>query len=212
MQSHPVTREYDRLARQYETRWDRYIRASIDRTIRYLGLASDERLLDVGCGTGALLRALHAKTPQGKLAGIDLSKEMLTVARSGLSGSVELLRGDVHSMPFETASFGMVVSSSSFHYWDEPENALREIGRVLRPDGRVVITDWCDDFWACRLCDRALRIVNRAHRRIYGSQECGELLERHGYRIETVDRYKIGWLWGLMTVTAISGSASAAQV
>jgi SAM-dependent methyltransferase len=101
-------------------------------------------------------------------------------------------------------SFDAVVSVSSFHYWPDPMAGLAEVRRVLRPAGQFVVTDWCDDFLACRLCDRWLRLTRRSYRQIYGSRECERYLQRAGFRIQRVDRYKIGRLWGIMTVTALS--------
>ena len=86
-----------------------------------------------------------------------------------------------------------------FHYIRQPVAALREVGRVLRRGGQLVITDWCDDFLACRLFDWYLRLFNRAHFRVYGERELLALLQRAGYPQGRVERYKISWLWGLMT-------------
>ena len=75
--------------------------------------------------------------------------------------------------------------------------------RVLRSQGRLVITDWCDDYLACRLCDRFLRVFRKAHYRIYDSKEIRELLAEERFASIRVERYKINWLWGLMTVTGV---------
>ena len=89
-----------------------------------------------------------------------------------------------------------------FHYIRQPEAALAEMVRVLRTGGALVITDWCDDYLACRICDWYLRVFNAAHFRTYRVQECRELLNKAGAMHVEFDRYKITWLWGLMTATA----------
>ena len=58
------------------------------------------------------------------------------------------------------------------------------------------MTDCCDDCLACRVCDLTLRLVDRAHRRAYGSRDCARMLERAGYDGASVERCKIDWLWG----------------
>jgi hypothetical protein len=73
---------------------------------------------------------------------------------------------------------------------------------VLRSGGRLVITDWCDDFLACRLCDRVLRLLDPAHQRTYGRAECGGFLETMGFLDVRVERYRSTWPWGMMTATA----------
>jgi hypothetical protein len=59
-----------------------------------------------------------------------------------------------------------------------------------------VITDWCDDYLACRLCSIYLRLLRKAHFRAYTQRECGDLLRRSGFVDVVVERYKIDWLWG----------------
>jgi ubiquinone/menaquinone biosynthesis C-methylase UbiE len=197
-----VADRYDRLARRYETRWRHYVRASVRETVARLSLRPGIRVLDLGCGTGLLLREIETTVRSAFAAGLDVSREMLTVARGVSPSNVAFVRGDVHHLPWSSESFDLVVSSSSFHYWATPLTALGEIARVLAPDGRLVITDWCDDFLACRICDRILRLLSGSHARIYDVVECSKLLREAGYRVVGVDRYKIDLLWGLMTATA----------
>ena len=81
------------------------------------------------------------------------------------------------------------------------------MSRVLKPSGRIVITDWCDDYLACRVCDVFLRALSRAHFRTYGSKECHGLLVEAGFAGVNVERYRINWVWGLMTATATKDGA-----
>jgi len=93
----------------------------------------------------------------------------------------------------------VVVSCNMFHYISHPVEALREMARVLRPGGSIVLTDWCDDYLACRLCNLYLRLTNRAFYKTYRQAECLELLRKAGFGAITLERYKINLLWGLMT-------------
>jgi ubiquinone/menaquinone biosynthesis C-methylase UbiE len=95
------------------------------------------------------------------------------------------------------------VSCNVFHYVRKPIEALREMDRVLRAGGRVVVTDWCDDYFACHICDVYLRLFSRAHFKVYRERECVRLLKQAGYAHVNIERYKISWLWGLMTARAI---------
>jgi SAM-dependent methyltransferase len=195
----PVLAEYDRLAPRYDRRWSYYIGATVRETLRRLDLVASGRLLDVGCGTGALLQAVVAAAPGLRLAGVDPCGEMLRVARGKLPASVELRQAYAEGLPFGDSAFDTVVCTNSFHYFRRPADALREMMRVLRPGGRVIITDWCDDFLTCRLCDLALRWLDSAHFRAYSTAECRQQLEKAGFSSVAVERYKIDWLWGLMT-------------
>jgi ubiquinone/menaquinone biosynthesis C-methylase UbiE len=196
-----VAREYRKLADRYDERWAFYVEATLRETLRRMDLQQSDRILDVACGTGALLQMISALNPRAQLFGTDLSTEMLSVAKSRLGSAAELREGRADKLPFDSGSFDTVVSTNAFHFFRQPEEALREMSRVLQPNGRFVITDWCDDFLACRICDRLLRVFNRAHHRIYDSAKCRLLVETAGFENIEVDRYKINWLWGMMTAS-----------
>jgi ubiquinone/menaquinone biosynthesis C-methylase UbiE len=197
----PVVAEYARLAPQYDAKWSFYIEATVRETLARLSLRPEERLLDVGCGTGALLQALAARHPAVRLCGIDPVPEMLAEARRKLPPEVELREGWAEQLPFENGRFDVVVSCNVFHYVRQPVAALREMGRVLAPAGRLLVTDWCDDFLACRLCDLYLRLFNPGHFKVYRERELRRLLLETGYRDVEGSRYKISWLWGLMSLS-----------
>ena len=196
-----VSTAYDRMAVVYEKRWRRYVHRSVTETIRHVDVQPGERLLDVGCGTGAFLTTVGQETSATRM-GIDLSVGMLARARRHLDPHVGLSAADAERLPFAAATFDVVVSLSSFHFWADPAAALVELRRVLRPGGRLVLTDWCDDFFACRVCDLYLRWRDPAHRRIFGQDACREMPEASGFRSIRIERYKISWLWGLMTAVA----------
>jgi ubiquinone/menaquinone biosynthesis C-methylase UbiE len=102
------------------------------------------RALDVGCGTGALLRQLAPRlTKDGELYGVDPAARMLAEARKRLGDDsrVRLEHAAVERLPFADASFDLVASAMSFDHWADQELGLSECARVLRPDGRLVLAD-----------------------------------------------------------------------
>ncbi|MEA2605044.1 MAG: hypothetical protein QOF89_6036 [Acidobacteriota bacterium] len=198
----PVVEEYARLAPEYDAKWSFYVEATTRETLARLSLRPSDRLLDVGCGTGALLHRLSGQHPAAQLAGVDPVPEMLAVARRRLPPDVLLREGWAERLPFASDQFDVVLSCNVFHYVRQPAAALREMSRVLSPGGRLVITDWCDDYLACRACDFYLRLFSPAHFRTYRKRECLNLLLESGHQDVDVDRYKISWLWGLMTARA----------
>lgn len=204
--SDPVLREYAGLAARYDRRWTFYIEATLRETLMRLDAGPGDRILDVGCGTGALLHALSVSSSPssatGQLTGIDPSREMLDVALIKLGPLVRLVEASAEDLPFRDGAFDIVVSTSVFHYLRQPRQALQEIGRVLRPGGRVVITDWCHDFLACRLCECALRLFDRARPHAYGAEDLVGMLQETGFARVANERYKISPLWGLMTASA----------
>lgn len=126
-----------------------------DKLIARLALRGDERVLDVGCGHGLMLLGAAKKLTTGRAVGIDLwqkedqagnSREatLENAAREGVAQRVDLVDGDARQMPFEDKSFDAILSSWALHnIYDAAgrRRALEEIVRVLKPGGRVLITD-----------------------------------------------------------------------
>lgn len=199
---HPLVREYARDARSYDSRWSAYVRTTTEETVARLALQPGDHVLDVGCGTGVLLERLSRVHPAACLSGVDPVAEMLTVARERLDAAVDLRQAWAEELPFDAETFDLVVSGSVFHFIHAPDTALAEMRRVLRPHGRLVISDWCRDYATVRLLDLWLRLTDRAHFRTWGRRDLRRLLEAGGFAVERVDRYRVDWMWGMMTVSA----------
>jgi ubiquinone/menaquinone biosynthesis C-methylase UbiE len=105
----------------------------------FVALDGVTSVLDVGTGTGLVLRALAARSggERLRLAGIDLSPGMLAVARGALP-DVLLVEGDAAALPFADGEFDVVTCSTALHLFADRDAALAEAVRVLRPGGRVV--------------------------------------------------------------------------
>ncbi|MFN0152145.1 MAG: methyltransferase domain-containing protein [bacterium] len=201
--SEAVRGQYDRLAPNYDRRWRRYIERTVGATVRRVRARPGDRVLDLAAGTGALTRALLRAEPALRVVALDLSRAMLRRGADGGARWVGAVQGDAGALPFANASFDHVVSSSAFHYWPDPARALREIHRVLRPGGACVITDWCDDYLACRVCARVLSRLEPSSGRILRVAECGAHLEAAGFRVESLERFRVNWLWGMLTARAV---------
>lgn len=203
MHSNPVQNEYAHLAPQYDRRWSYYVNATVQETMHRLALSSHERILDLGCGTGTLIQHLLHSNSEIEIVGLDPSAEMLTIAQQKLPKSVDLRVGSADLIPFANESFDLIVSTNAFHYFRNPSQAIREAKRVIKPNGRLIITDWCDDYLTCRICDAFLRLFNRAHFRTYRAKELQKMLQNEGLSQVAIEKYKINWLWGMMTAKAV---------
>jgi len=111
--------------------------------LREVEFAAGARVLEVGCGTGVLTRALARVKEVGSVVGVDLAPALIERAR-GLSVDVPDLRFDVadaRSLPFAEGSFDVAVFDSTLSHVPEPQRALAEAFRVLRADGRLAAFD-----------------------------------------------------------------------
>jgi len=105
-------------------------------------LRSDSLVLDVGCGTGYTTETVLKRLEKGEVVGIDLTPEQLKKAKIRLGSEkarLFLSRGDAEDLPFKDGSFDTIVSVGALEYFPHPKRALREMARVVKAGGRVVV-------------------------------------------------------------------------
>lgn len=97
------------------------------------------KVLDIGCGTGKQLVSFQDNG--GELFGIDLSPQMLRVAKSNLEGNAGLINGDALRLPYQEATFDLVISSLFLHQLNPQERSivLDETVRIVKPEGRILL-------------------------------------------------------------------------
>jgi len=103
-------------------------------------------IVDIGCGPGYLVVLIAMTFPDVQVIGVDISEEMTETAAClisnlGLEPQVTFRLGESQRLPFENGEVDFIVSSFSLHHWSEPEQALWEIQRVLKPGGQFLIFD-----------------------------------------------------------------------
>ncbi len=155
---------FSRWSRTYENSWlqkhffDRVHEAVL--TLAANGV-EPEAILDVGCGTGRLLRAAGTRWPHASLIGVDAAEGMVEVARSLTSGATFHV-GMAEALPLPDASVDLALSTTSFHHWSDQAAGIREVARVLRPGGRFFLADAAGPAWLSKLLHRS-RFQSPAH-------------------------------------------------
>jgi ubiquinone/menaquinone biosynthesis C-methylase UbiE len=143
---------FDERSAGYEQGWLGRLHHEIaDRTadVALAVAPSPARILDVGCGTGYLLRLLASRYPEAaELAGVDPAPGMIKVAAApGVPGApagderLKFSAGVAEQLPYQDGSFDLVVSVTSFDHWSDQLAGLRECHRVLVPGGHLVLVD-----------------------------------------------------------------------
>lgn len=120
---------------------DREVEAVISRLLPERGI---DHLLDLGTGTGRMLELLAPRAARG--LGVDLSREMLTVARDNLDRAglhnCRVRQADLYRLPFPAETFDIATIHQVLHFLDEPAAAIAEAARVLTPGGRLLVADF----------------------------------------------------------------------
>ncbi|WP_169986795.1 class I SAM-dependent methyltransferase [Microbispora sp. H10836] len=160
-------------------------RAAFTRVAMQARPRAGHRILDVGCGTGYLTRILApVVTPSGHVTGVDPSPPMVEYARRRAPGNCTYVVGEGQSLPFPDGSFDAVVSSLAVHHipGDARPRALREMFRVLRPGGRLVIAEFRPP--ASPLAARLVGMLTGPAMRHDPRDLLGSLIPDAGFQIE----------------------------
>jgi ubiquinone/menaquinone biosynthesis C-methylase UbiE len=101
------------------------------------------RVLDVGCGTGYVLRQLAARLPRAsEFLGVDPAPKMIETARSASPDErLNFMLGTAERLPADEGAYDLVVSTTSFDHWTDQAAGIRECARALAPGGTLVLTD-----------------------------------------------------------------------
>jgi len=140
----------DNLLREEFNRWaeagrgDGMEQDHLPITLPVLGkmqLGRADNILDVGCGSGWLARRLARMVPEGRIVGMDISDEMIRVARRNSieHDNILYVTGEAGEIPWEPNFFTHAISVESAYYWPNPAGGVKEIFRVLRPGGEAWI-------------------------------------------------------------------------
>jgi ubiquinone/menaquinone biosynthesis C-methylase UbiE len=146
MPPHRDLAAFNDRAHEYDRGWRGRLHHEIaDRTASLAAAtsASPGRVLDVGCGTGYLLRTLAGRYPDAQqLCGIDAAPQMIATA-SAFAGDDRLTFtiGGAEELGYPDGTFDLIVSTTSFDHWDDQQAGLVECARVLRPGGHLVLVD-----------------------------------------------------------------------
>lgn len=148
--------------------------------LEMMGIGRDEIIIDVGCGSGWLSRALVRGVPEGRVIGMDISDEMIRHARalSQEFKNLVFVIGQVGEIPWEPNFFNRAISIESAYYWPDPAQGLREIHRVLRQGGSAwIVINYYKDNPHCHQWGKTLAIPTH----LLSADEWAKLFREAGF-------------------------------
>lgn len=187
---------FDRWSESYDqgriSPWFQYTQRL---TIDLLKLKPGARVLDVGCGTGYAVRYLGQLDDVEKACGIDISAGMVEAAQEQVSpdlvDKIQFVEASSDDIPFPDDEFDHVICTNSFHHYPDPVKALKEMQRVLKSGGQIVIFENAPDLsWYTWGWDRLLRIIEKGHVKYYTCKELEAILKGAGLESLELCHYK----------------------
>jgi ubiquinone/menaquinone biosynthesis C-methylase UbiE len=160
-------RRFDRWSHTYDDSWlQERLFGPVHQTVLNLALdgPAPRTILDVGCGTGRLLSAALQRWPDARLIGVDPAEGMVAEASRQIPAA-RFMSAAAEALPLPDAAIDLAMSTMSFHHWRDHAAGLREIARVLRPDGRFILADGAPPAWLAPLLVRMGKFFSPAQRR-----------------------------------------------
>lgn len=135
--------------------------------------------LDLGCGTGEMMRLILQQNKDKSLYGIDLSEKMLEVAKEKLGNHVNLILSDSEQLPFSDSFFDVVYCNDPFHHYPAPDKVLSEVYRVLKPNGIFVMCDCWQPTIGRAIMNFYMKHSKEGDVKIYSENEIRKLFSVH---------------------------------
>jgi len=164
---------FDRWALSYDRLFPSVVYQAIhQRLLSFVQLKAQAHVLDLGCGTGKLLKRLLAKYPEVTGTGLDLSSEMIHQAKlsNPAPDRATFQEGNAEALPFEDSQFDAVFNTISFLHYRNPDRVFAEVKRVLQPDGQFYLVDsafrWQPPMLTINFSPGGLRLYNTTEREI----------------------------------------------
>lgn len=160
----------------------RLIFEPVQRTVLDLAaaqVAQPQAILDVGCGTGRLLRSAAERFPGARLEGVDAAEGMVEQAKASIPAGISMTVGlaTAEQLPFPDREFDLVLSTMTFHHWRDQTAAIAEVSRVMTPTGRWLLADFIPS-GVMRYIRRLLRLKHFPER-----SQFDEMLASAGLRV-----------------------------
>lgn len=195
-----LAKRYDTLAADYDRRWRVYNRAVHDEVLRHLPCdMTDNRVLDIGCGTGAWLELLMRRHPQiAHVVGVEPSREMLNQACERCTDfsskiPVELRQESAEDQTFQDNSFDLVTCLNTLHYLENAPQFFADTHRGLDANGTLIVQDYTHNGWP--LFNVGARLFDDGCRHLYNARELNDLAQNAGFCVEYARTFRITGFW-----------------
>ena len=169
---------FNKQAEKYDTSdYSKYPRECYPFVLNAINNIHFNKVLDLGCGTGVILKEISSINSDVELFGLDLSENMIAKATQRLGTTANLSVGDAENLPYADNTFDLVCCVESFHHYPNPKKALSEINRVLKNGGLFLLCDTWTRSPIRQILNFFIRFSSDGDVHIYSENEISKLLK-----------------------------------
>ena len=176
--------------------------------LQHVAIGRDFVILDVGCGGGATVSRLAATAPDGRVCGVDYADGSVAVSRRKnaaliAAGRVDIRKASVSELPFDPGTFDLVTAIETHYYWPDLAGSMREIRRVLKPGGTLIII--AESYRGSRF-DALQRVIMKPLKSAHlSADEHRELFTTAGYSdVRVIEHRGRGWICAIGRVPNVA--------
>ncbi len=168
--------------------------------INHIEISNNDIILDIGCGGGGNIKNLAKIATKGKVFGIDYSKTSIKIAKKVNrdlieKGNIVIKHASVSKLPFEDDTFDLVTAFEAYYFWSDLINDLKEIYRVIKPNGMLILVNEaykCQNEYLRKRNEKWAKLVNF---KIYSPEEFKSFIKIAGYsEIEIYEEEDKSWI------------------
>ena len=175
---------FNKQAEKYDTSdYSKYPRECYPFVLNAINNIHFNKVLDLGCGTGVILKGISSINSDVELFGLDLSENMIAKATQRLGTTATLSVGDAENLPYADNTFDLVCCVESFHHYPNPKKALSEINRVLKNGGLFLLCDTWTRSPIRQILNFFIRFSSDGDVHIYSENEISKLLKVTGFEM-----------------------------
>lgn len=161
-----------------------YLRKAQSDLVELLEMNENTCLLDIGCGTGrALAFAAEKNNNFGEFYGVDISEKMIEKAKENFEGkeNFHFIQANAESLPLTNNFFDYIISTNSFHHYLHPNKALKEMYRLLKPNGKLYLLDPTTDGIMMKVINKIIKLADKTHVKMYSTKEFKNMYSEAGF-------------------------------
>lgn len=180
-------KHFNSTAGEYDNSFDgRFVKVMYNPLLDELSKNVEGKILDVGCGTGNILCKLV--NGERELFGIDLSENMVSECSKRVKNYAEIKVADAEHIPYQDNFFDVLICNASFHHYPHPEEVLKEMKRVLKNGGKLLIGEGYAIQPFRAILNLSFHFSDSGDFKCYGKLEFIRMLENNGFRIAEVKK------------------------